>query len=272
MTARVLFLGNSHLAALREAWTANPGRWPMIEASFLGAHRDHLLETRLDAGRLVAATPAAQAAFDRLGCGDGAEIATQDLIVLCGCLVAVASAALVWRDMRWDALPSLRSCPDLAAMSQPLVSRAAALACLRQSLSHRLGPLLAGHLRAEAVTAPIWLASQPRTSEVIARRPRPEARAQSEILRLDDAAEVAALFDSAAAAAMAQSGAGYLPQPPQTITRHILTALTFMQGAPRLAARPGRRQDADDILHGNAAYGAAVLDQIASRLRSAQDG
>ena len=266
MTTRILFLGNSHLAALKDGWRSDPGRWPGIAATFLGAHKDLLLQTRVQDGRLLPITPASRAAFARLGGEDGADLAAQDLVVICGCSIALATAAMIWRDMRWDALPSLDAVADLASMPQRLVSFAAARESLQHSLSLRLGTMLVRHLRGGGVTLPIWLASQPHVSAVIATRPRPDTRALTDALAQGDAAGLSALFRVAADRAVATAGAVFLPQPPQTITAHILTSLPFVEGATRLSARPGLLQDVDDIRHANAAYGAAVLDQIAAKL------
>ena len=269
MTTRILFLGNSHLAAVREGWAGNPGRWPGIAATFVGAHKDLLLQTTVQDGRFLPATSASRMAFARLGGSDGTDIAAQDLIVICGCSVALAAASMIWRDMRWAALPSLDAVTDLAAMPQRLVSFAAARKSVQHSLSHRLGALLTRHLRACGVTQPVWLAAQPHVSAVIATRPRPDTRALNDALTQGDAAGLVALFDAAATRALAEAGATYLPQPWQTVQDDVLTALPFVQGATRLAARPGLKQDEDDIRHANAAYGAAVLDQIAARLVAA---
>ena len=266
MTQRVLVLGNSHLAALREGWRANPGRWPAIAPTFVGAHKDLLLQTEVRDGRFLPVRTAARAAFSRLGGGDGADIAAQDLIVICGCSVALAIAALIWRDMRWGALASLDTVPDLAGMTPRLVSFAAARASLEHNLSQRLAPALARHLRAQGVAQPVWLAAQPHVSAVIATRPRPDTRALNDALAQGDAAELAHLFHAAAARALAVAAASFLPQPEQTVQDHILTAVPFVRDATRLAAKPGLKQDEDDIRHANAAYGALVLDQIVARL------
>ena len=45
-----------------------------------------------------------------------------------------------------------------------------------------------------------------------------------------------------------------------------MTAEPYVAGAPRLTPEAARRNRTDDILHANAVYGAAVLDQIATRL------
>ena len=259
---RVLFLGNSHLAAVREAWGLNPGRWPGLQATFLGAHKDLLLQSTVQDGQLVAATDNARTAFQRLNGVTGVDLRAADLVVICGCLVAALVAAGLWRDARWPGLPSLADEPDLAGLRPTLISAPAARAALAGMLEQRLGLKLARHLRA-GHDGPILLASQPRVSAVVRRKPRPEVRALVQALGAGDGPALSALFDTAAALAAARAGATWLPQPAQTIEAGLLTALPYIQGATRLTAAPGLAQPEDDITHANAAYGAAVLDQVA---------
>jgi len=261
MTRRLLVLGNSHLAALADGWRAQPGRWPGVELRFVGAHGERLLETELRDGTLRPASAAAAQDFARLGGGEGVALAGYDGIIIAGAMVALASAAALWREMRWVGLPSLAAEPDLATMAPALVSRQAAQAALVARLSARLGLRLAARLRA-GCDLPIWIASQPRVSETILDRPRPATRAHAEALRLGDGAALSAWFDTAATIAARQAGAAFVPQPPATITRDILTARRFTRGATRLAARPGLAQPGDDILHANGAWGAQMLDAV----------
>lgn len=261
MKLRLLVLGNSHLAALADGWRANPGRWPGVECHFVGAHGERLLETELRGGVLTPASPEAAKDFARFGGGKGVALADFDAIVIAGGHVALAAAALVWREMRWSALPSLDAVPDLATMKPALVSRAAASAALVALLAERLGPRLARRLRA-GCDLPLWITSQPRLSETVLDTPRPTARAQIEALRQGDAPALSALFDEAADIAATAAGAHFVPQPAATISHAILTARSFTQYATRLAARPGTAQPQDDVMHANGAFGALMLDAL----------
>lgn len=262
---RVLFLGNSHLAALREAWrTAAAGRWP-FEAHFVGAHRDLLLQTEVTGGRLRPVTTPAREAFRRLGGVTEVALGEYDAVVVAGCMVAMPQAAAVYRDARWPGLPSLAGETDIATLEPRLLSRSAVLATLAANLGERLGPKLAARLRT-GTDAPILLASQPRLAARAKGTPRPTTRSYLLALRNGDAASLSALFDEAAAIAAAQAGAGFLPQARATIDDHIFTAERFVEGATRLTQQGGAPQPKDDILHANAAYGATVLDQVAAAL------
>lgn len=268
MTLRIAVIGNSHLAALRDGWVDHPGRWPGIDAQFVGAHKGLLLETAVTADRITPLSDAALGAFRRLGGVDHIDLAGVDAIVIAGCLVGVHAATYAYRDMRWDGLPSVAAAPDIAAMRPRFVSRAAARATLAARLSDRLGIQLIRHLRA-ATDLPILLTSQPRVSAVIKAIPRPETRGHADALAAGDAAGLSALFEEAAAEAAARAGGTFVPQPAQTIEDHILTARAYMDGARRLSAKPGLPQPKDDIMHANAAFGAAMLDAVAALLQPA---
>lgn len=270
MTLRLLVLGNSHLTALADGWRENPGRWPGLHAHFVGAHGERLLETEITDGQLQSTTTEAEQDFSRLGGGKGVVLGDFDGIVITGGHIALAAAATIWRELRWAGLPSLASEPDLAVMAPALVSRRAALATLEARLAKRLGIRLAAHLRA-ACDLPIWITCQPRVSEVILDQPRRTTRSHAAALAAGDAAALSALFDEAAAIASARAGAIFVPQPPQTITHHILTARPFMEGASRLTRQPGRAQPADDIMHANGLWGAVMLDAVVAAATNRHD-
>lgn len=258
---RLCFLGNSHIAAMRSARDAYPDRWPGTDMHFVGAHKGLLLETEVIHGWLRPVTPAAKAAFARLGGGSGVRLADYDAFVVTGCLVALSLAASLYRRMHWMGLPSVAAHRDLANGPQLLVSRDAAFDSLGTSLSDRLGPALIRHLRPHT-DRPIYLTSQPRASAVLLDSHDPTTKAHRIAHVAGDAAHISALFEEAATAAVSEAGGLYLPQPPQTIAHHITTSPDYMRGALRLAANPNAPQPEDDIRHANAAYGAAVLDQL----------
>ena len=268
MTRRVLILGNSHLACLREAWAAEPSRWPRLEATFLGAHKDLLLRTAVEGGRLRPATDAARAAFLRVNGTEEADLGACDAIIIVGCMIATATAALARRDMRWPGLPSLDALGDLAAMEATLVSRPAARAAVAAALGARLGAALARHLGPH-VAAPIWLACQPRISAAAHERPLPTTRGTLAAIAEGDGEALSWLHEDAARDAAQASGAGYIPQPEATVQDHLLTARPYMDGAHRLGPRPGLPQPRDDLMHANARYGALMLDAIAAEVAQA---
>jgi hypothetical protein len=241
---------------------ADAARWPGLDIRFVGAHGELLLETAIRDGRLVPVTGAARAAFQRLNKLDDVDLSAFDGFAIAGCLMAMPQAAMVYRDLRWPDLPSLHRVPDLAEMPQLLVSRAAAQATLQAVLMRRLGPRFAMHLRS-GTERPIWMLSQPRMSEAGLAPRATRLRSYVNAHHAGDGHALSSLFEEGAHAAAAAAGAVFLPQPQHTIAHHILTSRAFMQGAVRLAFQTDLPQPPEDVAHANAAYGAAVLDQIA---------
>lgn len=271
MTLRLCIIGNSHVAALREAWLREPGRWGGFTASFLGAHQDLLLQTEVRGGRLIPTTFAARQSFEKISGVSDIDLDAHDVFVIAGSLVAQATALQIYRDARWIGLPSLAACADLATMPEQLISRPAALAAMQAGLSTRMGARLAQRLRT-GTTRRIFLTAQPRVSEVILKAPRPVTRLHNIAIRKGDAAALAQAFETAARDVLARSGTTFLPQPAQTTSHHLLTALAYIKGANRLAATLNVRQARDDIIHANGNYGALVLDQIAEAVQPDASG
>lgn len=262
MTLRLCFLGNSHVACVRQAWQTEAGRWPGISPLFVGAHRNLLLETAEVAGRLVPTSDGTARAFSELAGIDHVDLTAFDAFVVTGCLVSLGCIANLYRDARWLDLPSIAIHDDLASEPAVLMSDAAVQMTAEDILSRRLGLRVAQHLRG-MTNQPIVVTSQARVSAVIEQAHRPGVRAHHAALKAGDGASLSALFDSCATRACRDAGAAFLPQPRRTIAKDILTARAFMDGAVRLTADGNSPQPHRDITHANARYGAAVLDQIA---------
>ena len=264
MTRRVLVLGDSHLAALREGWRTREGRWPGLDLRFFGAHKALLLDTRIEAGQMVADSAAASAALLRLNGTDRTDLTGLDAIVIAGGQLSVLRAASLWRETRWTGLPSLLSEPDLADLSLPVLPAAAARATLTEALASRIALRLCRHLR-QATDRPILILGQPRPNARVLSEP--DARWRGLILarRAEDGPALSELFDSAADRAAARAGGRYLPQPARTRAQHLFTAPAFKAGAVRLAERR-LPQPAAARSHANATYGTVLIDTIAETL------
>lgn len=270
MTLRLCFLGNSHIACIRQAWAVEAGRWPGIAPLFVGGHRNLLLDTAEVGRRLVPTSDGAARAFSDLAGIDHVDLDAYDAFVVTGCLVSLGCIANLYRDARWLDLPSVAAHDDLASDPAILMSDAAVQMTAEDILSRRLGLRVARHLR-EMTDRPILVTSQARVSAVIEDAHRPGTRAHHAALKAGDAASLSDLFDSSALRVCREVGATFLPQPRQTIARHILTARPYMDGAVRLTAEGNTPQPPKDITHANARYGAAVLDQIATHFGVGSD-
>ena len=270
MTLKLCIFGNSHVAALKSALRAHPGRWSKIEVQVVGAHNELLLDTELRDGALVPTTPEAATAFGKFGGGAGVDLDGFDALAIAGCQVSAARAAMIHRSCRWVGLPSVAELDDASTLDLPLVSAALARAALDHSLSGTLGLRLARHLR-PMTDRPILLLSQPRTNARVLTMTTERAMAQRRAIRAGDAAYLSAMFEEAATRLLAETGVSFVPQPAETIAQSILTRQMYANGAPKLALKEGARQPPEDVLHANAGYGAVVLDQLEALLGDAAD-
>lgn len=257
MTLRLCILGNSHVAALRDAWMQHPGRWPGLTLHFLAAPKDGLLHTTVQDGRLVPTCDSSRTALLH-SCGiSDITLADHDGFVVAGASICLQSILPLYRDARWHGLPSFARDTDVVAS----ISGAAAQAAMTAILQDRMGSILVSRLRANT-DLPIVLTSQPRISAAVLRSPRPEMRLHKVAIDHGDSNALGANFDTAALGLFAGLGCRFLPQPPQTVSHGVLTDLAFMNGALRLTAAMTQPQLKTDISHANALYGALLIDQI----------
>ena len=265
MTARLCVFGNSHAAALREAWIRNPGRWPQLHLDFMAAQKDHLLQTEVRDGRLVPTDPETEAAFRRISGISSIRLADYDGFIIAGAAICLNAVLPVYRDCQWVGLPSRGHTKDPARQAKLLISRAAAHATMQDILRSRLGAVLADRLRQNG-QQPVFVTAQPRISAEILTAPRPVTRLHNIAIRNDDADTLGRDFDQAATGMLAGIGCTFIAQPARTVSHGVLTGLEFVKGAVRLTAGMDAPQPAADILHANGLYGALVLDQIAAAL------
>lgn len=256
---KLLFLGNSHIAALRDAYGQFAGDWPGVEMQFVGGHKDHLADTAVEDGVLTplsADTAAVLANFG--GSQAGVDLRRTDAVIVVGCQVAMSRAAALYRSARWAGLPTARDgVPDGCA----LVSEPCFGAMLQTALVGNLGARLL-RILARGTEVPLYLTSQPRTTTGILGRKNHALSVLNDLVANGDGTAVSAMFDNHATTLCRALGGTFLPQPPQTIDRDVLTARAFTEGAIRLTAKGRAQQPADDLLHANAAYGRIVISQV----------
>jgi hypothetical protein len=261
---RLVFIGSSHLVAYRQAWTDQAGRWPGVTADFLGAHGDLTLQTVVRDGRLTADTDKARQSMDKVNGHCAVDIGGVDAIVICGCLVSSATPVNLWRQVRWTGLPSLARSTDLASMAPTLMSETASRAMLAAMVEQRLGLRLIRHLRT-LIDRPILLAAQPHVSAAVRRTRPPDAAPRLRAVAMGDGPALSTLFADVTRQSCRAAGAVWVSQDPATIVAHLFTAERFMRGARRLGLQ-ALPQARDDMLHGNAAYGAAMIDRVIGAL------
>ncbi|SEV99650.1 hypothetical protein SAMN04488515_0570 [Cognatiyoonia koreensis] len=265
MTLNVCVFGNSHLAAVRDGFKRHEGRWPDLNLTFVGAHKNGLAETSCTDGILTPESEDAKFSFSRLAGLDQVDLRDTDAIVITGCGFALSRIAWLYRKARWAALPSVQSDPA-PTKAWSLVSRPAFLAMATEKLTDELAGRFIRVLR-QGTDVPIYLCSQPRTTTGILTVGKHSLDVLPFAINSGDAAALSDLYETAAERAGDALGVRYIAQNARTITDHVLTADPFTKGAIRLTMKGRYAQPKDDILHANATYGKVVLDQIAVAVR-----
>lgn len=265
MTLKVCIFGNSHLAAPRDAFGRHEGRWPQMDLTFVGAHKNGLAETSCDGGILTPLSEDAKNAFAKLANVETVDLRQTDAIVITGCGFALSRAAWLYRKARWADLPSVQSDPTPTSQWS-LVSKPAFSAMLQAKLIEELAARFVRILRRDLQT-PIYLCTQPRTTVAIHDVGKHSLDILPKAIENGDAAALERMYEANAYTVCEALGVTYVPQNPRTIKDHLLTAPPFTKGAIRLSKSGRYTQPKDDILHANATYGKVMLDQINASLK-----
>lgn len=257
MKKRGCIIGNSHVAALMGAWGKESDRWDGVDLDFFGMPGGNWWGCTYDG---VAIRPKNEAVRDALeGVNGVSAIPLQgyDFFAVIGQKLSVQTAIWSYRSGVYLGLPSVNALSDIQKHARPLRSRA----CFEQDLRDRLSKTSALHLakRLSDVTGQkAWVLPQPNL-DITVRQDTEGYEGFRYTARMGDGDALMAQFETQLGAVCAEQGLGFVPQPAETRIGGIFTQTKFMQGSHRLtgggAAHPQR-----DRLHGNAAYGARVLD------------
>jgi hypothetical protein len=261
MTLRLCVIGNSHAAAYQSAVKEQADRWPGLAITVIGLPKEHLPDLVVEDGHLVGKTDMARRKMQQLVNARKVDLRAFDMIAVVGNGVALSRAMKLHQSLRWSDLPSVRRAADLARMAQIMTSEAAFRAMLGADLVGTAGGRMVQMLRAK-VSQPLLVLSQPRFNQRILRRGDFGSRA---IIDAGDAPALSAMFDSTARDAFAAGGATFVPQSAHTIVQHLCTATAYCEGALRLSGDEDIKQPVKDVIHANAAYGAAMFDEIAAQ-------
>lgn len=247
----LLLIGNSHLAALRHALRAHPGRWPELEeADLFGLPGTGLRQMELREGVLYPRDAAHEGRVIFYNGVPDLPVLGYDRVVIVG---GVKFNDAVWVTARMRTLAHPEAGADRALVSRAL---------FRAALDHVVQSSIAAHLlRQLAPRARLYYLSEPFPSEDVSGRPdaHPHLAACARRGELD-------LMATEFAAALGRSlGCPVLAQPDDTCAAPGLTQARFMDGSLRLNPRADVPHE-NDLLHGNALYGAAVMDQLAAAL------
>jgi len=255
---RLLFLGNSHLAAVKLAWdqAAPPG----YETEFFGAPQRAWTRMAMLPGNQFGLTDATdfkrQLEITEAANGKAStSLDDRDVIIMVGGFSAADPLAQLLADCD---VPALRETGAPTLLTEPLFAKACA------------------HLAGACLPEPGW---HNRTQTTVALMPRPATadscltstyppyqhwhRLAAQPAGLTDAF---ALYDTALAALMTTKGLTYIPQPPSTRTAVGLTPARYLaEGGGTIKGEEHRR---GDHAHMNAAYGADCVAQIITWLQS----
>ena len=256
---RVLFIGNSHLGALRLAHAAQPERWPGWDIYFLGVLANRLGELDLRGDRLVPMTDAARWQLRYYNHVPSLDIAGFDAFVIAGGVSWIRMAALC-ADHRSLDFPSIA-----AGDSRPqLVGRS----FLQQALHARLAQSSAGKLlsRIAGLGKPVVVVPEPMLSADAAQDADRYA-IYLDLIARGDADHWLGVFRRARERVLGAS-ARVIDWPDEALVDRFYTDPRFMRGSRRLAPVDGAAHPDDDYEHANAAYGALVMDQAWSALRN----
>jgi hypothetical protein len=256
---RVLVIGNSHAACVIEAWRLRRDRETAegdLQLDFLARAGSIVDEVGVDGERLFALTPEGKAFQHRLGQRDSFALAEYDAIAVIGQELSIFHlVGIVGRThvLGWDYgnrrdFPVITRAALRDALSDAIDDSGAA------TVLRRLGPVAAARgIGLLAVT-------QPFPARAILEDARGAGIAM--IIRAGIGGLCREMYETVAAARMSALGAGFVPQPPQSVVDDILTDRAFTAGAKRLVDLT-KSQPKGDVLHANAAYGASVIDLIA---------
>jgi|GEM_PF-1279376 len=265
---RVLVLGNSHIAAVKNAHGQSAAPWPGLAVEFAGGQLETLAALEVQEGRLIPRTEAAGRNLQALNQRAEWALADYDAFVVVGCRVGINLAQVPYRKARFLGLPSGTG----QGVEPPLapVSRAMFELSVREGVAQSVGGTLALRLVAglqpeerQGPAARVMVAEQPRPSFDCRRQPG-KFSGLLQAHRVGDGLVLSDIFEGAALRAL--PGVTFLPQPEQTRHGGMFTLPRYSVGSVRLTAGESIAHPEDDFIHANAEYGALVLDQIAEAL------
>jgi hypothetical protein len=262
MTLRGCLFGDSHIAALKTAWSRSPSRWPGLGMEFIGAHGHGIgdLEIRDDAAR-----PRSRKLAENLTVLNGRSefpLAGYDFFAITGGRMSVFRTVSHYRRFGWLDLPSLAHVTDPDDLDRELISTPTLMAALVDSYRATIGFQLAARLT-RATGKPVYLLEQPRPSADCLKT-RDGSFAGFNRALADGDAEALNRVTVAAFLRAAEGIATALPQPRETIRDGLFTLSGLSSGSIRLTRRREVQHGAQDFLHANPDYGGIVLDQLAA--------
>ena len=251
----MLIIGNSHVGAVRLAYAAAPGRWPGVDALFLGLPGWNMADLTMDGGILRPLNDKAAVALREYNQIEELDLSDFAAFAVVGGHAFRHSARFVTDHV----------CPDLpsaggASARRQLVSRD----FLTRALAERLGFSAANrvHRRLSALGRPMIMAPEP--------MPSADCRAApddyGDYLDLVDRGDHSTWTQIYRAVWAETLGADttVLDWPAAALVDGAFTRTDLMRGSMTLLPSASQRHPDGEYAHANAAYGALVMDQIAA--------
>ena len=260
---RVCVLGNSHLAAAKAGWDLIASRYPGHALTFFGAPRNIMKDLVREGGRLVPRSEKLLQKIRRSSGGlDAVELAEYDVFVLYGLQFGPRRVIQLYRTHRPVSFEWREPLPDLPPMenrSGPLqtVSERIFDGFALNGLQRTLAVQLAAQIRAVS-RRPIHLVAAPGFSEKVL-----DAGEWDGVLGSGDLWRLAGRYGDLAARACPQGATLHLP-PPERVTHGLFTRREF---ASKIVAETGI-----DLVHTDAIYGAAMLENVLGAVQEAERG
>ena len=242
---RVLFIGNSHLAAIKQGFDSLE-RELSFTPTFFGSPSGTLRDLVAAPDTISSGSARLSAALNQLWRTDRMDLSQFDAVCLVGLGAGIRLVGPLYEGFRSD--------EHLRAPHKHLVSQATFDRCLQGLVGGALFASVARTVR-QATSLPILALAQPGPSQAMVER-APGGWVDEAIGAGDAPILKRALMEAVASV----GGCRFIAeQPAETVWNAVLTKAEYMAGSVRLRAGDAEAHDEDDITHANAAYGAKAL-------------
>ena len=249
---RLLFIGNSHLVAVKAAWDAAAPTG--FQTEFFGAPQRAWARMSLMPGNMFGLEGDFRRQRQITEQANGkatVSLDNRDVIIMVGSFSAAEPLAELLADCD---VPSLRETGAPTLLSEPLFAKAC------QSLAAAQLPDPGWHNR------PVLMVPRPAQAETCLTSTNSGYHHWHRLAAAPHGiAQAFGIFDTTLSAQMRAQGLTYLPQPPQTRTAIGLTHAQFL--AEGGGTQPGAEKKRGDHAHMNQVYGATVVAQLLTALQ-----
>ncbi len=255
----VLFIGDSHLGAIKDACRDLLDEDFPLKFSFVGSPKGGLKNSVVSDGVLQATNEDIKLNFERTYGASRVDLSQFSALVIVGLGLSMFSALGVYGKQRTSSMQGFGTLGEggPASVSSSLFNH---------SVSDGLRSSLAMHLK-EQISAcyvgKILVVPQPRPSERLLEVPRKGFYAK-QMNANEDSLLVTTTYENALKEVV---GRDLIAQPKDTIADSQLTHAAFTRGSRRLLAKEDAdgAHSSDDVLHANALYGRRILNQVVAR-------